>query len=175
MEFLSSLSLAHWLISIVLPAFVVGCGFVLWFNRRFWHLYRNLKRPIRVLTTINSDHEKILGTEMENEIKLLNSNGFLNVVNKGNYESFNPDDEHCIVVIGYHKSMAGLNELMSMIRNKCIPLIVYTFKQNVNCISPEHKKLFDSYANLLYANFPLTLMNHIFSTVACYPYNWNKK
>ncbi len=106
------------------------------------------------------------------EIQLLRNNGFLNVSSQpSDYRSFNPVGKHCIVVLGYKEGMAGLDDVIARIKTNHVPLVVYTYGDND--IATADKSKFVDYPYTLYANFPLSLLNHIFSTVASYPYEHN--
>jgi hypothetical protein len=59
--------------------------------------------------------------------------------------------------------MAGIQDVLNRIKTKHVPLIVYTFGNSA--VSGPDKAAFDTYPYTLYANFPLTLLNSIFSTV----------
>ena len=106
---------------------------------------------------------------MKAEIQLLHANGFLNVSKRsGDYRTFNPIGQHSIVVIGYKPGIDGLADLLNRIKTNHVPLVVYTYGNNA--VSGTDKVLLEQYPYTLYANFPLTLLNHIFATVASYPY-----
>jgi uncharacterized SAM-binding protein YcdF (DUF218 family) len=175
MEILSQLSLIHWIIGVAIYLIVTGAiayGFVCWFFRRQWQLYRNLKRPIVLLTPIDSQGRRIDGTEMNEELRLLRSNQFLNVTPETtDYRSYDPSGTHSIVVLGYHQNMHGLKDLLGRIKTHHVPLLVYTYGKNIGVIKDEHKHLLDEYPYTLIANFKMTLMNHIFATVASFPYS----
>ena len=169
---LSALSLLEWIIVVVIWLItnaIIYLSFAKWLFRRQWTFYKNLKRQIIILTPMLADGSTMTGAEMKNEIQLLRDNGFLNVkAEPGDYRSFNPTGKHCIVVIGYKSSMDGLNDILDRIKSNHVPLIVYTYGNNA--VAGSDKSLLDQYPYTLYANFPLTLLNHIFSTVASYPY-----
>lgn len=171
---LANLSLTHWiamavvyLVSVILAAAV----FMRWFWRKQFRLYRNLKRPIMIITPTDERNAQIAGKEMNIERNTLTQNRFLKIDDTvTDYRSFNPNNKHCIVVLGYDPEMAGLDDVLNKVKALQIPLIVYTFGEN-NAIGDEHKPKFATYPLTLYANFQLTLMNHIFSTLAVYPYD----
>lgn len=148
--------------------------FVWHFLQKELRLYRNLKRPIIVITP--SDKQgKIRGKEMEIEIEKLKENKLFNVFNGStDYKNFNPKNDYCLVVLGYDKNMIGLDEILTKINNLQIPLIVYTYGENVTALNPEDKVKFDNYPWTLFANFKLTLINSIFNTLATYPYGKGK-
>jgi len=175
MGLLENLSLLHWIIAGIVYVLSVGFGVFLatrWFWRTQRRLYRNLKRPVLIITPTDSQGGKIHGTEMEVEKKFLSDNGFLNIDDgPTDYRSFNPNHNHCVVVLGYHPNMQGLDEVLMKVKNSQVPLIVYTFGKNINVISETDKNKLDTYPLTLYANFQLTLANHIFTTLATYPYD----
>lgn len=172
---LSALSLTHWLLLVFYHIVIVGLltfGFIRWFWRKQWRLYKNLKRSIMIVTPTGQANEKIPSTEMELERKMLKDNGFLNINDQvTDFRSFKPASNHCILVIGYHQDMQGLDELITKVKHLQIPVIIYTYGKNIGAIADKHMRLFNSYPLILYANFQLTLMNHIFSTLASYPYD----
>lgn len=171
LEVLSNLALISWLVGIILG---IGTGVLatLWFNRWLfknqWRLYRNLKRPIIVLTPVSNDTPMASG-DMGEELLLLESNELLNITSgKHTYRNFNPAGKHCVVVLGYKEGMDGLKEIVESVRSNHVPLIVYTYGQS---LSPgQDKTILDGYSYTIYANFPMTLMSQIFSTVSCFPY-----
>ncbi len=171
-EALSTLSLLEWIIITVIwlvTNAIIYLSFTKWVFGRLWRLYKNLKRPVIVLTPISESGATIASGEMKNEVQLLKSNGLLNISSdESDFRTFNPAGKHCIVVIGYLPGMIGINDLLTRIKSKHVPLIVYTYGNNR--IDDKDKKMFDEYPFVLFANFPLTLLNHIFSTVASYPY-----
>lgn len=170
---LSALSLIEWVIvSAVFLAthIVVYLAFAKWVYRRQWKLYQNLKRPIVVFKPTYENGSVMPGGDMANEVKLLKKNGLLNIDDSpGNFKNFNPKGKHCIVVIGYKAGMAGFAEFLRRIETNHVPLIVYTFGSNA--VAGDDKKVMDKYPYALPANFPLTLLNHIFATASSYPYD----
>lgn len=173
-QFLTALSLVHWLILVtgyIISVAIAAALFLRWFLKKERRLYRNLKRPIMMITPTDMSNGQIPGKEMRLERNLLRRNGFLKLDSSvTDYRSFDPRDNHCLVILGYDPKMAGLDEILQKVKQLQIPLIIYTFGEN-NAISNGHKEKFDTYPLTLYANFQLTLMNHIFSTLAVYPYD----
>lgn len=170
MEVLSNLSLVHWLIGIAVYIIITAgivYSFVRWVLKRLWRLYCNLKRQVIIMTPRDKSDAKIPATDMENEIDLLKKTGFLKIELQ-DYRSYDPSGKQCILVIGYHHEMAGLDDLLNRIKTKHIPLIVYTYKPIE--IPKEIKEKIYSYPYSFIANFPITLMNHIFATAASFPY-----
>jgi hypothetical protein len=149
-------------------------SFLKHFLRKEIRLYKNLRRPI-VIITPSDEQGKIRGTEMEMEIEKLRENKLFNVSDETtDYKNFNPQNDYCLVVLGYDKKMVGLDEILSKVKNLQIPLIVYTYGENVTALNPEDKTKFDSYPWVLFANFRLTLINSVFNTLATYPYGKRK-
>ncbi|MCA9730910.1 MAG: hypothetical protein H6696_14185 [Deferribacteres bacterium] len=177
-ELLSALSLLQW--TLIAICWLISNGIVIfvagkWFWRKERRLYRNLKRPIMIITPTNENNGSIPGTNMAYEKKLLSDNGFFRIDGDVcDYKAFNPNNNHCIVVLGYHKEMDGIGDVLTKIKSLHIPLIIYTYGKNVNAITESHKKEFDRYPFILYANFHLTLINHIFTTLATYPFNFKQ-
>lgn len=173
-QILSGLSLTHWIILAAGYGISVAVSAVLfwrWFLRREFRLYRNLKRPVMVITPTDKHNVQIPGKDMRIEIDLLVRNGFLKIHNGlTDYRAFNPNTRHCVVVLGYDPKMSGMDDVLTKVKNLQIPLIVYTFGEN-NALSAEHRQKFASYPLTIFANFQLTLINHIFSTLAVYPYD----
>lgn len=174
-QFFSALSLLHWaiIVAVYLGSIAITVGlFLRWFFKKERRLYRNLKRPIMIIAPTDENNARIPGKEMRMEGDLLMKNGFLKIDDTvKDYRSFKPSNNHCLVVLGYDTKMAGLNEVLQKVNQLQLPLIVYTYGKNVAAISDDHKKLFDKYPWAIYANFQLTLINHIFSTLAVYPYD----
>ncbi|SYZ71959.1 hypothetical protein TRIP_C20074 [Candidatus Zixiibacteriota bacterium] len=170
---LSTLSLLQWTILAIIwlgTNVLIYGAFAKWIFRRQWRLYRNLKRPVIVLIPTMNSGQMIPGGEMKSEIQLLKTNKLLNIAEEPQeYRTFNPSEKHCVVVIGYKPGMEGLPDILSRVKSNHVPLIVYTYGNNA--VGGSDKKLLDEYPYTLLANFPLTLLNQIFSTVASYPYD----
>lgn len=150
-------------------------SFLRHFIRKEWRLYKNLQRPIMIITP--SDNKgSIKGKGMELEIEKLRENKLFNISEKmTDYRNFNPQDDYCLVILGYDKSMIGLDEILTKIKNLQIPLIVYTYgENNITALSADDKVKLDTYPWMLFANFSLTLMNSVFNTLATYPYGKRK-
>lgn len=127
-----------------------------------------------IITPTDERNAQIPGKEMRIERDMLARNGFLRMHNGlSDYRSFNPNNRHCVLVLGYDQKMSGLDDVLTKVKNLQIPLIVYTYGEN-NALSAEHRQKFESYPLTIFANFQLTLMNHIFSTLAVYPYDDKK-
>ncbi len=171
-EVLSDLSLLQWVVVVALWAgshLLAYLAYTRWILRRSWHLHQHLKRSIVLLQPINATGDLMPGGDLSQVLGILKKNGFLNVQDGvEDYRSFEPGDGHCLVVLGYRQGMAGIEDLLNRIKTKHVPLLVYTYGNNA--VSGADKAAFDSYPYTLYANFPLTLLNSIFSTVASYPY-----
>jgi hypothetical protein len=143
-------------------------SFARWIFRRQWRLFQNLKRPVVILQPQQPTGDVMPGGKLDVEIGMIRENGFLNVANQPtDHRSFNPVGKHCVVVLGYRPGMVGLGDILSRIKSNHVPLIVYTYGE---VISGPDKETLGSYPSALYANFPITLLNHIFATVASYPY-----
>lgn len=169
----SDISLLQWaLVTILWIIATVGVSysFVHWFFRRQWRFFKNLRRPIVILEPRQSSGDLVPGGSMASEIEIIKENGFLNVDRQPtDSRRFNPAGKHCIVVLGYKPGMIGLDDILIRIKSNHVPLIVYSYGSN--SITGDDKAKFDTYQLTLYANFPLTLLNHIFATVASYPYD----
>lgn len=171
-DVLSDLSLLQWLVVVLLWAgshLLAYLAYTRWVLRRSWRLHQHLKRPIVLLQPINAAGDLMPGGDLSQVLRLLKKDGFLNVQDGvRDYRSFEPGEGHCLVVLGYQPGMAGIEDLLARIKTKHVPLLVYTYGSNA--VSGPDKVALDSYPYTLYANFPLTLLNSIFSTVASYPY-----
>jgi len=108
------------------------------------------------------------GSDLSSEYQLIKDNGVLNVHAPSDTSTFNPARNHCIVVVGYRPGMLGLDDLLARIKSNHVPLIIYTYGNTA--VVPTDKTKLDSYPYILMANFKLTLLNHIFSTVSSFPY-----
>ncbi len=170
---LADVSLAQWLIAalvLFVSHAVAYFVFIRWVMRRSWKLHQNLKRPIVLLRPTNPAGDTIPGGDLSSELGLLRRNGFLNVAEGiADFRTFNPSDDHCIVVLGYKSGMAGLQDILSRLKSHHVPLIVYTYGNNA--VVGSEKDLLATYPYMVYANFPLTLLGQVFSTVASYPYD----
>lgn len=150
--------------------FLALFGFLKFFLRKELRLYKNLQRTIFFIAP--SDGSGVIhGKEMNMEIERLKDSKFFNVSDRvSDYRNFNPQDGHGLVVLGYDKNMVGLDDILTKVKNLQIPLIVYTYGENALALNPADKEKFDSYPWALFANFKLTLMNSIFTTLATYSY-----
>lgn len=176
-QILSNLSLVNW---IILSAFyfltvIISTSlFSRCFLRRQWRFYKNLKRSVFIITPTDAIGSKIARTEMDLERKMLKQNGFLKIDDDvTDYRTFNPNNNHCIVVVGYHQNMKGLDEILIKVKYLQIPLIIYTYGENISVISESDKDKMGTYPLTIYANFQLTLLNQIFATLATFPYQKN--
>lgn len=152
----------------------VALSFLRHFIRKEWRLYKNLQREIMIITPSNAAGS-ISGKGMELEIEKLEESNLFNISKKvPDYRNFNPQDNHCLVILGYDKTMDGIDEILTKIKNLQIPLIVYTYGENVTALNPVDKIKIDNYPWALFANFKLTLLNSVFNTLATYPYGKRK-
>ena len=168
---LGALSLLQWCLATGL-GLVVGVlatlGFLRWLLARSWQLHRRLKRPIVVLHPLGPSGDVMPGGSLDSILPLLRG-GPLNVKDGiTDHRYFTPTGDHCVVVLGYKCGMVGLRDLLARLKTKHVPLIVYTY--GANSVTGVDKQLFDEYPYTVFANFPLTLLNHIFATVASFPY-----
>ncbi|MFZ2188349.1 MAG: hypothetical protein WAV73_02175 [Candidatus Moraniibacteriota bacterium] len=177
---LDKISFASLLIEIIkfaifaVVALVAGWQFSVHFFRKEHRLYKNLKRPIVIITPSDNTGE-IRGKEMKMEIEKLKENNLFNVSEQmTDYKNFNPQNDHCLVILGYDKNMIGLDDVLNKIKMLQIPLIVYTYGENTNALDLDDKAKLDSYPWMIIANFKLTLINSIFNTLATYPYGKRK-
>ena len=79
-QFLTALSLVHWLILVtgyIISVAIAAALFLRWFLKKERRLYRNLKRPIMMITPTDMSNGQIPGKEMRLERNLLRRNGFL--------------------------------------------------------------------------------------------------
>lgn len=170
---LSAVSLLQWTLLVAVWLITNGLiylAFARWVFRRQWRLFQNLKRPVIVLTPMSEGWVPMADSAMGNEIHLLKASGFLNVAaHSGDYRMFDPAGKHCVVVLGYRPGMIGLGDVLQRMKQHHVPLIVYTYGNN-RALAGADQDLLNQYPYMLPANFPLTLLNHIFATVASYSY-----
>lgn len=81
------------------------------------------------------------------------------------YQDCNRIKNHSLVIIGYTPKMDGFKDILDAIKVKKIPVIVYTKEQ----IDPDDRKLLDSYPWHSVCNFPLKLMNDVFTILSTFP------
>jgi hypothetical protein len=171
-DILKEVHLIYWIIIVgicVAVNIIIFYSFARWFFRRQWRIYQNLRRRIIIIQPTDSEGQGMPGSDMRKEIQLLRESRLFNVISEPiDYHSFNPSGKHCIVVIGYKQGMAGIDNILNKIRTNHVPLIVYTY--GPLSVPASDKRKFDEYPYTLFANFPITLLNHIFSTVASFPY-----
>ena len=170
-EVFGNLSTAEWIVvgAVWLTTHVlVYIAFTRWFLGRQWRLYRNLKRPVIVLPPIMPGGGIAEGCEMRKELDLLQRSGLFNLKADGDYTTFNPSEKHCVVVLCYYAGMMGLDDVLAKVKAHHAPVIIYTFGKR---LSENDQKKVDEYPSAVPANYPLALLNSIFATVACYPYD----
>jgi hypothetical protein len=168
---ITALSLIHWVILglvWVVSYMVAHFAFARWIFRRQWRLYRNLKRPIIILEPIDEDGHKIPSGDLKIIVNTLRRSGLFNV-RLMDYREYNPSMKHCIVVAGYIEGMAGLTDILRKIGGNQVPLIVYTYGIFLSSENEDKKKI-ENYPYSVCANFPLTVLSHIFSNVTGFPY-----
>jgi len=172
-EIAGTISLLQWIYisGAWLLGIIVATAAVLKFVfKRERYLHRNLQRPIVVLDPLDGDGKQLGNTDLDDIRKMIGDNEFLTLDERTkNAKTFLPRDNHYLVVIGYDPEMVGLADIVNRVKTLDIPLIVYTYGNN-SIREEENKKLLSSYPWTNYANYKISLLNTIFSTLGSWPY-----
>ena len=129
----------------------------------------NLQRPIMLIEPHDAENQPLASMKLERQ--MLQDNGLLNLSERVPViDLLDHEDGDCMIVVGYHPDMQGVEKILAFVSHSKLLLIIYTFGKNAQVITPEHQKLFDSYPWHQYANFKMSLLNSIFSTLATFPY-----
>jgi hypothetical protein len=172
-DFLGNISLTTWLIQILAAALLASfltIEYLNWRTKKDWRLFKNLKRPIMIITPTDNSGKKIAGKEMEVEIEMIKKGGLFNVSDSHHFQGLSSKTDCCLLVVGYDKEMTGLESIINKAEAMQVPIIFYTYGENVAAISEDAKAVISRYPLHLYANFKLTLLNHIFTTLSTYSY-----
>ncbi len=74
-------------------------------------------------------------------------------------------EDHGLVIIGYEPGMQGLKDILDCVKQKRIPVIVYTKQQ----LAPEDKALLETYPWYSLCNVPLRVVSDAFTILSTYP------
>lgn len=145
----------------VVAATIVLVLFIVFFLRKEVRLFRNRRRPIMIFYPKGSDFNLGSETKMLRESKLFN----IPENPTDNHQDCHSISNHGLVVVGYVQGMLGFKEILDAVKAKKIPIIVYT-KQR---LADADNKLLETYPWFSVCNFPLKLMNDIFTILSTFP------
>lgn len=140
---------------------VVTSLFLYWFLRKEIRLFKNRRRPIKIF------YSKGAALNMRTETQTLRDSGFFNIPEDptDDFQDCHRIEDHGLVIIGYSKGMAGLEEILNCVKAKRIPLIVYT----KDMLDTADKALLETYPWYSLCNVPLRLMSDTFTILSTFP------
>lgn len=149
-------------ISIILVTVVVfSLLFTVFIFRKHIRQYRNLKRPIKIF------YAKGQTLNMQVEARTLRESGFFNIPEEptDNYQDCHSITDHGLVIVGYTPGMQGLKDILDVVKNKRIPLIVYTKER----LDDADKVLLESYPWYSLCNVPLRVISDAYTILSTFP------
>ncbi len=149
------------IILLIITNIILLISFLKFFLSKEFRLFQNVKRPIKIIRT-----KKNL---MENEIETLKRVGFFNLSEDPFFDHKNLDmiDGHSLVILGYSRDMNNFNDVIDKLENKKIPLIVYSIDQ---LKTEDLAYLRNKYSWYSLCNFPLKLLNDVFTILSTFPF-----
>jgi hypothetical protein len=147
-------------ILLIITNVILLVSFLKFFLSKEFRLFQNVKRPIKIINTNDN--------LMENEIATLKKVGFFNLSEGPSSDHKNLDmiDEHSLVILGYSRNMDNFNDIVDKVENNKVPLIVYSKDQ----LKTEHLEyLRNKYSWYSICNFPLKLLNDVFTILSTFP------
>jgi hypothetical protein len=123
--------------------------------------YRNLKRPVKIF------YAKGQPLNMKAETKTLRESGFFNIPEEptDDYTDCNRIGNHGLVIIGYTPGMQGLKDILDAVKQKRIPLIVYTKER----LEDADKALLETYPWYSLCNVPLRVISDAYTILSIFP------
>ncbi len=148
------------IILLIIANVILLISFLKFFLSKEFRLFRNIKRPIKIINTNDN--------LMENEIATLKKVGFFNLSESPSSDHKNLDmiDKHSLVILGYSRNMNNFNDVIDKVENNKVPLIIYSKDE----LKTEHLEYLRSkYSWYSICNFPLKLLNDVFTTLSTFP------
>ena len=147
----------------LLIGFIIGVlafvGFIIFFLKKEWRLYKNRERPIMVFKSESQN--------MNLEMNLLRDSKLFSVNEPSeNFQDIDRLDNHSLIIVGYSPEMKGFRQIIEGARNKKVPIIVYAKYES---ITDEDNELLASYSYYSICNLPLRLMNDVFTILSTFP------
>jgi Cdc6-like AAA superfamily ATPase len=104
---------------------------------------------------------------MKAETKTLRESGFFNIPEEptDDYTDCNRIENHGLVIIGYTPGMQGLKDILDAVKQKRIPLIVYTKER----LEDADKALLETYPWYSLCNVPLRVISDAYTILSIFP------
>ncbi|MGC9605767.1 MAG: hypothetical protein ABSF56_03400 [Minisyncoccia bacterium] len=141
---------------IVASAFLAA--FSVFFFKKEIRLFLNRRRPIKIFMAD--------GVNMGAEVEMLRKSKLFKIEEPTtDHRQCDGIGNHSLIIIGYKRQMAGLSDIVNAARTAKIPVIVYAKEQ----LEETDKSLLNSYSWHSVCNFPLKLMNDVFTILSTFP------
>ena len=149
------------MILLVVVNFILFVSFLNFSLSKEYRLFKNVKRPIKVIKTDKN--------QMENEIATLKKIGFFNLSEPSFFDHKNLDmtDDDGLAILGYSPDMENFNNIVDKLENKKNPLIIYT-KERLKDEHLEYLRKKSSWYSI--CNFPLKLSGDVFAILSTFPF-----
>jgi hypothetical protein len=182
MHFLENLSVWHWVLVILIGALIAFNKFIrgfLLFLKKERRLQSNLKRPILLIKPTDQEinikypNQKV-PMNMEREKDLLARADLFKIEGPITADEISTRiKDHGLIILGYCKGMDCFDEVLSAVKQKQIPIIIYTFGDNrLESGDLERTK---EYAWHTLSNFPVRLASEAYSILTTFQYDKEQK
>lgn len=151
------------IIWILISNAILYFGFFRFFFLKERRLFKNRKRPIMVF--------KSKEQSMDTETKLLRDSKFFNIPEDptDNHKNTDRIKNHGLIIVGYSKGMNGFQEILSAAKSKQIPIIIYATSDVIDRNGNDYKEIC-KYSYQSICNFPLRLVNDVFTILSTFPH-----
>lgn len=167
MDILSTLSLIHWLILIVISAvtgIIAAVSYFKLFYKREKIINNNLKRPIKIFFPPGNATKN-----MEMEYNLLSKSGLFNVEKPtSDFRDTVRISNHSLVILGCDEKMENFDSIFDKSAAQKIPILIYTFGDN-KALQPKHWEKLNTYPYYSVCNTPLRLTSDVFTMLSTFP------
>lgn len=135
-------------------------GWLKFFRKKETRLFKNIRRRIAVVSTD--------AKPMSHEVALLRKSGLFTDVSEPSSDARSVDyfKGARLIIIGYSKSMANLQQIIDVARTHEIPVLVYAGPRE---ISDEHMDILQGYTYHSMCNTPLRLVSDVFAVMSTTP------
>lgn len=149
------------IIWIIISNVILYSCFLRFFFLKERRLYKNRKRPIMIF--------KSKDQSMELETKLLRDSKFFNIPEDPTDRHQNTDriKNHGLIIVGYSPGMDGFKNILTTAKDKQIPIIIYAVPGAIDTKGDDYK-LICSYSYNCMCNFPLRLVNDVFTILSTF-------
>lgn len=150
------------IIWIIISNVILYFCFLRFFFLKERRLYKNRKRPIMIF--------KSKDLSMELETKLLRDSKFFNIPEDPTDRHQNTDriKNHGLIIVGYSPGMDGFKNILTTAKDKQIPIIIYAAPGAIGMKGDDYK-LICSHSYNCTCNFPLRLVNDVFTILSTFP------